>query len=345
MTARVPRAGGFALVAALWLLVALSAVGLDAALRAQERRRAAANVLDRARARAAALAGAEYARSRLTAAMVGLGQELRQEAIQNARGRRSRRRAAEASMDRIFRWADPLEDPWRDPQQLMTQEMAFGEARYTLIARDVGSALNLNEASEEMLRQFFAQGLQVDFTLADELTQAILDWRDRDDIARVNGGERTAYLEARRAVLPANRDFADLSELRHVMGMTPEIFAAARPHLTLVGSGDINVNAAPEPVLLAAPGMTVAGVQEILRRRESGVFPRNDDQLERMLPGGAEEVFDRNERSFDRATIFSTEEVEILVEGWVDGSPVRVRAQLVVRRSSTESVVTWRDVG
>jgi Tfp pilus assembly protein PilX len=61
---------GFILVAVLWLIVALGAVGLDASLRSRTRRLAAANVLDQTRARAAAMAGTEYARSRLTAAML-----------------------------------------------------------------------------------------------------------------------------------------------------------------------------------------------------------------------------------------------------------------------------------
>ena len=102
--------GGFALVAALWLLIALSAVGLDSALRSRARRQAAANVLDEVRARAAAVAGTEYARSRLTAAMHGQADELRAEAMASG-GRRSRQ-ARNQSISRLFRSVDPLEDPW-----------------------------------------------------------------------------------------------------------------------------------------------------------------------------------------------------------------------------------------
>ena len=86
MMARTGRQGlggrdGFALVAALWLLVALGAVGLQTALASQARRQAAANLLDEVRARAAVVAGTEYARSRLTAAMLGQAEELRAEAV------------------------------------------------------------------------------------------------------------------------------------------------------------------------------------------------------------------------------------------------------------------------
>ena len=70
------RRDGFALVAALWLLVALGAVGLQTALASRARRQATANLLDEVRARNAVMAGTEYARSRLTAAMLGRAEEL-----------------------------------------------------------------------------------------------------------------------------------------------------------------------------------------------------------------------------------------------------------------------------
>ena len=74
------RRDGFVLIAALWLLVALGAVGLDVSLRSRSRRLAAANLVDETRARGAAFAGAEYARSRLTSAMLGRAEELRADA-------------------------------------------------------------------------------------------------------------------------------------------------------------------------------------------------------------------------------------------------------------------------
>ncbi|HEX2205094.1 MAG TPA: hypothetical protein VHG91_17415, partial [Longimicrobium sp.] len=52
-TVRAPRdRRGFALVAALWLLVALSVLGLELALRGRERRLEAANAQEGLRARA-----------------------------------------------------------------------------------------------------------------------------------------------------------------------------------------------------------------------------------------------------------------------------------------------------
>lgn len=335
---------GFALVAALWLLVALGSVGLQAALASRARRQAAANLLDEVRARAAALAGSEYARSRLTAAMLGRAEELRAEALESARGRRSQRRAASSSVRSLFRSANPLEDPWREPQELVVPEMTFGDARYALLLRDVTAALNLNGATETMLRQFFSQGLGVDYAEADELAQAILDWRDEDELPRINGAEREEYLEAEALVLPPNRDFVDVEELRYVRGMTPELYVRAAPYLTLIGSGAINLNSAPEVVLLAVPGMDESAVIQILRLRESGYLPRSDRELVALLPGLETRVLTEEAEAFRDLTVYTTEQVEILAQGWVDGGVVPVTFRTVVRRGNSEAEVGRREV-
>jgi type II secretory pathway component PulK len=338
------RAGreGFALVAALWLLVALGSVGLQAALASRARRQAAANLLDEVRARAAVVAGTEYARSRLTAAMLGRAEELRAEAMEQSRGR-NQRRAATASVSRLFRSANPLEDPWREPQDLVVPEMVFGDARYALLLRDVGAALNLNEATEDMIRQFFSLGMEMDFAEADQLAQAIQDWRDEDEIPRINGGEREEYLEDGALVLPPNRDFVEIDELRHVRGMTPELYVRAAPHLTLIGDGDINLNSAPEPVLLAVPGMDPGAVVEILRLRDSGYLPRSDREFQALLPSVAP-ILETLGREFTGRTTYTTDQVEILAQGWVDGGVVQVTSRVVVGRGNREAEVQWREV-
>ncbi len=333
---------GFALVAALWLLVAMGSVGLHAALASRARRQAAANLLDEVRARSAVVAGTEYARSRLTAAMLGQAEELRAEAMARSSGR-NQRRAATSSVSRLFRSANPLEDPWREPQDLMVPEMAFGDARYALILRDVGAALNLNEATGEMLRQFFAQGLDVDYAEADQLAQAIEDWRDEDEIPRINGGEREEYLKEEALVLPPNRDFVDIDELRHVRGMTPELYVMAAPHLTLIPDVDINLNSAPEPVLLAVPGMDPAGATAILQLRDSGYLPRSDRELQSLLPGLAQTI-ERTGRDFSNRTTYTTDQVEILAQGWVDGGVIQVTSRVVVSRGNNEAQVVWREI-
>jgi len=337
---------GFILIAVLWLLVAIAAVGLDAGLRGRSERLAVANTVDDSRARAAAYAGAEYARSRLTAAMLARADELRQQVAQQQRNSRggARGNTRTQSVERLFRSADPMEDPWRDPSGLLMDQISLGDANFRLQVRDTGAAVNLNTADEEMLRNFFAQGVGLDFTDADRITQAILDWRDEDDIPRVGGGERDVYVDEGLPVLPPNRPFASLDELRFVLGMTPEAFDAAAPHLTLIGSGRINVNAAPEQVLMAVPGMTPGLAGEIIRNRDSGYFPRDTDEFLELVPGAVTGSGRRAEQALLARITFATDEVEILSEGWVEGSPVSAIVHLVVSRANEGALVVWRRV-
>jgi general secretion pathway protein K len=331
---------GFVLIAVLWLLVALSAVGLHAGLELRTERLAAANVLDEARARQAAFAGAEYARSRLTAALLDRNDELRAEAARS--NQRQQQQSRTQSVERFFRSVDPSLDPWREPEGLVVTEMEFGDARFSLRLRDAQAALNLNAADEDMLLSFFSQGLGLDFAQADRIAQAIADWRDPDDLPRLNGGERDQYLRAGAAVLPTNRGFSELDELRHVLGMTPEIFEAAVPHLTLRGSGRINVNAAPLPVLLALPGMTPEAAGEILRLREAGEFATTRAALMRLLPSAVTRTLEAAGARFNQRSSYRTDEVEIISDGHVEGSAIEARVRLIVVRSDQGALVVTR---
>lgn len=326
---------GFVLVAALWLVVALSAVALDAAVRSQAQRLVAANQLDGTRSREAALAGSEYARSRLTAAIRERSEELRAEVARLGSAARGRQ---------LLRTALAQDDPWHAPQGLVPAGMGLGEAEFTLELHDTGVWLNINQATEDMLLAFLATGLRIDYAWAERVTQAILDWRDDDDLPRINGAEREQYLDAGMPVLPANRAFDSVDELRHVMGMTDDLFATMRPYLTVAGSGRININAAPEPVLLAVPSFTTAVVAELLRRRDGEQYARNFGELRALLGGLYRAPGGQQLNSFTRRVTYATNEVEILSEGRVAGSPVTARIRSIVGRSESGALLLWREV-
>jgi general secretion pathway protein K len=332
----VKRRGGFALVAALWLIVALSAIGLNTAVRSQGQRLAAANQLDAVRSREAAFAGGEYVRARLTAAVLDRQEELRAQAARSG-GTAARQR-------RFVRQAAALDDPWYEPADLVPPAVSLVSADVTLHVSDAGRRLNVNQASEDMLRQFFAVGMRIDYAWADRLTQAMLDWRDDDDLPRVNGAERDEYLAAGAAVLPPNRPFSDVDELRYVMGMTPELFTAILPYVTVAGSGRINVNAAPEPVLLAIPSFSPAVAAALLRWRDAGEFPRSMTQLRGLL-GPVYVMPERTELAdLARRIAFATNEVEIVAIGHTGNSPVSATVRSVVARSDAGALLVWRRI-
>jgi general secretion pathway protein K len=242
----------------------------------------------------------------------------------------------------LFRNADPNTDPWQDPEELVETEMEFGDARFTLSIRDAGAAFNINSATPEMLQGFFALGLSLDAAQADRIAQAVLDWRDEDDIPSVGGAEREEYIRAGMSVLPSNHAFSEVEELRYVMGVTPEIFAAALPFVTVLSSGT-NVNVAPKEVLLSLPGMTEAAADEILRLRTTGNLPTDTESLIRSLPAGARRSLEIAERRFNSRVIYRTNQVQITSNGRVNGSSVESRVRLLVMRSDAGAVVLSRE--
>ncbi|GJG85041.1 hypothetical protein tb265_02220 [Gemmatimonadetes bacterium T265] len=233
---------GFALPAALWLVVAISAAALAFATEARAHRALALGAAGRGAERAAAEGALAVVRGRLE-------QVLRDRRVTGA-GAATLRAA----------------DPWLDADTLFADTLRVAGVPVHVAVRDLGAMLPVNAATEDDLRNCFGAALD-DYAAADHLAQAIADWIDADSVARAAGGERDAYLAAGRLVLPPNRPARDVDELRDVLGMTPQTFATLRPLLTTIGSGRVNVNTAPPAVLRGVPGLTDDVVARILAVR------------------------------------------------------------------------------
>ena len=289
---------GFALIAAIWLMVALSALGLEVALVARTRRLSAANAAEGERARAAADAGLEHARARLT-----------------------RRLAAvpDPSVDSIA-----ARDAWRYLARVLPDTIALGDARYFVRLDDANARLNVNVASVDQMRRLFS-ALRIDAGKADRLAQAIADWRDADDLVRAAGAERDTYLKAALPALPRNAPLVRVEELRDLYGMTPAIFSAVSSHVTVRGSGQVNLNTADRAVLLSLPGIGEETVAAALRLRAGGIAISSLEQLAAALSPGARNGLIDATADLSPLVTFETREVEVTSEGWVAGSPVRSR--------------------
>lgn len=302
---------GFALIAALWLLTAISLVALDLSLRARDHRRSAANVQEDAVARGAADAGVAHARALLERRLLVA------------------RRSGE----------DDWGDPWSRLDRVLPDSVPLSGAAYRVQLRDAGAALHLNRAGEDELRRLLT-ALRVDAGAADRIAQAAADWRDADALRRPRGAERAEYVKEGAAVLPADQPFRDVAELRHVRGMTDEIYRRVSPYLTVRGSGQVNLSSAPREVLLALPGMTEESVVLLLRMQRAGTTLSSPAALGEQLSPGARAIFERDlPRLMARATT-ETREVEIRSSGWVNGGRMRpVQEALAVRAGTAVFLV------
>ena len=85
------------------------------------------------------------------------------------------------------------------------------------------------------------------------ITAAVLDWMDGDTQPRDLGAEDLYYYDATPPYRTANRRFASVSELRAVANMSPDLYLALEPFLTVwPDTGErlkLNINTAPAQVL------------------------------------------------------------------------------------------------
>lgn len=237
---------GVAMLAALWLVVGISVVALEFSLVGRERRSFGIGAVDRAHGSAAALGAFAMTQAKLEAALRVFPS--------TATGSLARLRAS---------------DPWLDVDSLYSGTIVVDRTGVTVEVVDLGTKLNVNTLSETEWKTFFTN-LIGDFVKSDALAQAIVDWRDPDDIPRVQGGERDDYIKAGLLRLPSNQLFRDVEELLDVKGMTPEIYALVSPYLTTLGAAQVNLNSAPVPVLRVLTGMTDEILARILSQRSRG---------------------------------------------------------------------------
>jgi general secretion pathway protein K len=166
--------------------------------------------------------------------------------------------------------------------------MTFENTPVTVEIRDESAKIDINTAYEPLLR-----GLLVSSGLPDDeasrVLDAILDWRDPDELKRPNGAEAPDYKAAGLLYKPANGPFQAIEELQLVLGMRPEIYRRVAPFITVYSRAPgVNTQLASREVLLSLPGATTEAVDEYLARREAAraagqplpVFPT-------QLPGPA----------------------------------------------------------
>lgn len=131
---------------------------------------------------------------------------------------------------------------------------------------DEQGKIDLNEASPQLLQGLF-ESVGLAKAAAQAQVDAILDWRDEDQLPSPQGAEEEQY-QALGLTGPGNAPFASLQELRQVLGMTEALYQQVLPALTLYSNkAEINPLVAPREVLLALPGNSAEGVERFIEER------------------------------------------------------------------------------
>jgi general secretion pathway protein K len=150
-------------------------------------------------------------------------------------------------------------------------------------AIDERGKVDINAADELTLANLFI-GNGMDFNDAELLAAAVLDWRDGDELERVNGAEDDAYLAAGLAVGPANRAFMMTEELLQVIGMQYELYRKIEPGITTFSrTAQPDPAFAPVEALMAMPDITYDEAMNFVQERNSQV---PGESLGTSLPNG-----------------------------------------------------------
>jgi general secretion pathway protein K len=138
---------------------------------------------------------------------------------------------------------------WSDPGMLHT--VAIGPILIVVTAADERGKININNASTSLLAALCVQ-VGIDGETAKRVATAIAAWRgDMNADPALISAWRARYMTAGYGYIPPFAHFQTVDEVTLVFGVTPEIFARLRPHITVYGAGNIMPKSA-DPVVRAA---------------------------------------------------------------------------------------------
>ncbi len=224
----------------------------------------------------------------------------------------------------LYRALPGQSQPERLPS-LPRSRVPLGRGEFSYRITDEAARLDINLSPPARLDRLLA-AMGVERAQRDIINDSIQDWRDRDELRRLNGAESAdTYLRLPLPYRTRNGNLQDTAELRQIHGMSAELYAgtAERPGLgalvTTLSLGGVNLNTASAPVLKAL-GFADAEVSEVQATRIRTPYL--------TVPG----------RFAGRGLAVGTATFRIEAEGRVPGSPPSRVLAIVQRGGRTETL-------
>ncbi|WP_020226492.1 general secretion pathway protein GspK [Acidovorax sp. MR-S7] len=155
-------------------------------------------------------------------------------------------------------------------QKLMADRSAAGLYRRQRLQLDentiqieiipASGLVDVNVASDALLQALLERAGGMTSGEAVIMTARIRDYIDPDsEPGGVGGAEAPQYRAAGKPTGPKNGGLDDLSELRMVLGMTPELYEIISPYLAINGQSRIQIDAAPPSLIDVLSGQQGLG--------------------------------------------------------------------------------------
>lgn len=172
-----------------------------------------------------------------------------------------------------------LSDPyrrWRIDGSLYELIVRDAEVRVRIMSEQ--GKVDINKADEALLTKLM-QSASLELDREQALVSAIMDWRDNDDLVRLNGAEKEEYADAGRAYQPFNHAFRYIEELQLVLGMDAEVYQKLQPLVTVYsGAGQVNLQLASSEVLSVVSDMDEQQLDELMLQRSMADLGLSQEQ-------------------------------------------------------------------
>jgi general secretion pathway protein K len=140
-------------------------------------------------------------------------------------------------------------------------DIRIGDDVVTIAIREASGLVDLNAAKPELLDAALG-ACDVGESARRELVDAILDWRDGDDLRRLNGVEDDDYVAAGVAWTSRDDAFEAVDELKYLPGMSQARYDCLAPFVTVYsGRGGLNMEYAPPALVAALTGEEVPAAE------------------------------------------------------------------------------------
>ncbi len=211
-TPKSQTSAGVALITVLLIVVIATVLGVSTAKKQRMTIQSSSHFFSRAQARYFALGGEEFARQILHRDFVNQPQ-----------------------------W-DSLDEAWAEPNLFFE----FEGGDITLNITDLQSRLNVNTlvgSGQQVVYSKARISLLTNQLGADPAwLDKVIDWVDYDAAASPMGAEDYHYLGLEPAYRTSSQPFADLSEMRLLMGLANDTYFRLRDHLTVLPAANTNLN-------------------------------------------------------------------------------------------------------
>ena len=178
---------------------------------------------------------------------------------------------------------------------------------------------------------------------AENFTDAVQDWIDKDDEEKAGGAESNYYQSLERPYMTANTLITNPSEILLLKGMTKELYTKLSPFISTLPSKTININTAPKEVLEAI-GFDSTAVDSIIKARDEVPFENMNDfwelsEVKNLFAPTAE----LGKRKKDYTVTLGNTSNYFLLQGQVNINNARIFINSILERKKGKVRVIMRD--